>query len=133
MTEDEAESTGDQPTALLIIPGGGGKAEKALAKFLQMILECSFNSVTEAGAYRLEADRLGSGLTFAASISDDGWSCEWRLPWQATGIDPTNLERLLFNIGVRKTGANGGWVVWEGTGVQNYVVNNAGNLVMITD
>ncbi len=37
--ETEIEPDGDQPTALLIIPGGGGKSEQALSKFLQMILE----------------------------------------------------------------------------------------------
>ncbi len=93
----------------------------------------SFNSVTEAGASRAEADKLGKALTYASRIDNGGWSCEWRLPWEAAGIDPTKIERLLFNIGVRKTGADGGWVVWEGTGVQNYVVYNAGDLLLIRD
>jgi hypothetical protein len=93
----------------------------------------SFNSVTEAGASRAEADKLGKALTYASRIDNGGWSCEWRLPWEAAGIDPTKIERLLFNIGVSKTGAGGGWVVLEGTGLQNYRVDNAWNLVLVKD
>lgn len=37
--ETETEATSDQPTALMIIPGGGGKSERVLSKFLQMTLE----------------------------------------------------------------------------------------------
>ena len=37
--ETEAPAGEDEPTALLIVPGGGGKSERVLAKYLQMILE----------------------------------------------------------------------------------------------
>ena len=47
-TETEAESGSDQPTALLIIPGGGGKSEKALSKFLQMIQEYRYGLEVES-------------------------------------------------------------------------------------
>ena len=46
-TETETEARGDQPTALLIIPGGGGKSEQALSKFLQMILEYRYGLEVE--------------------------------------------------------------------------------------
>lgn len=39
MDETEPQSSADQPTALLIVPGGGGKSERVLTKFLQMSLE----------------------------------------------------------------------------------------------
>ena len=93
----------------------------------------AFDSSTEAGASRAQADRLAKALTYAATVGDDSWSCEWRLPWAATGIDPAAIERLQFNIGVRKTGGGGGWVVWEGTGLQNYLVDNAGDVVLAND
>ena len=41
-TATESQATAATPTALLVIPGGGGKSEKALSKFLQMILEYRF-------------------------------------------------------------------------------------------
>ena len=49
MTEQatQAASADDQPTALLIIPGGGGKSEQALSKFLQMILEYRYGLEVE--------------------------------------------------------------------------------------
>ena len=47
MTAAQSEPSGDQPTALLIVPGGGGQSERALSKFLQMILEYRYGLEVE--------------------------------------------------------------------------------------
>lgn len=53
MTEDtepdaaETDEDGPSPTALLIIPGGGGKSENVLAKYLQMHLEFRYGLEVE--------------------------------------------------------------------------------------
>ncbi len=88
-----------------------------------------FESVTEAGAPREVATKLGNAVTYAAQIGTDYWACEWRIPWMATGIDLHKVKKLWFNVGVRKIAADA-WVVWKGTGATIYWLDNAGNLIL---
>lgn len=89
----------------------------------------SFDSVTTAGATPAQAEKLRLATTYAARLYEQGWECEWRIPWSAMGIDPTKVKRLRFNIGVRKP-ENKAWVVWHGTGGYNFDVANAGTLIL---
>ena len=89
-----------------------------------------FESVTTAGASEQVARKLGETVTYAAQIGAEDWSCEWRIPWAATGIDPSKAKKLWFNIGVRKIAADA-WVIWEGTGGTIYWLDNAGDLVLV--
>jgi len=76
------------------------------------------------------AKKLQQAVTYAAHIGAEEWSCEWRIPWAATGIDPRQVKRLWFNIGVRKTAADA-WVVWAGTGTASYMLAQAGDLILV--
>ncbi|MEI6501616.1 MAG: right-handed parallel beta-helix repeat-containing protein, partial [Armatimonadota bacterium] len=89
----------------------------------------TFESVMTAGASEAQAKRLGQAVTYAARLYEKGWECEWRIPWAATGIDPTKTKRLQFNIGVRKTESKA-WVIWHGTGGYTFDVGRAGTLVL---
>jgi len=88
-----------------------------------------FESVTTAGAPQEVARRLGQAVTYAAQVGSEDWTCEWRIPWAATGIDPSQAKKLWFNIGVYKTAADA-WVNWEGTGGAIYMVEDAGDLIL---
>ncbi len=87
------------------------------------------------------AAALTEATTYGANVLDDAhWSAEWRIPLQAVCINPEELDRRPFNIGVRKTAGPArvsdwqpgkgpaGWVVWVGTGNRNWEVWNAGKL-----
>ncbi len=86
-------------------------------------------SLTESGPPNAAARRLAAAATYRARIGPDNWTCEWRIPWAATGISPRTTAKLWFNVGVRKT-AEQAWVVWRGTGDANYVVKDAGDLLL---
>ncbi|MBT3341641.1 MAG: HDOD domain-containing protein [Gemmatimonadetes bacterium] len=47
MDDTETKSAEDEPTALLIVPGSGGKSERVLTKFLQMTLEYRYGLEVE--------------------------------------------------------------------------------------
>ncbi|MBM4085150.1 MAG: hypothetical protein FJ272_10210, partial [Planctomycetes bacterium] len=76
----------------------------------------SFESLTAMGASADEAARLKTHTRYAASKSDKGWTCEWRVPWSALGVSAANPPKTWFmNIGVRSL-ATGAWLVWAPTG-----------------
>ncbi len=72
---------------------------------------------------------LAAATTYRARIGPDHWSCEWRIPWAAAGIDARTVPLVWFSVGVRKV-VEYAWVVWRGTGDANYVVKDAGDLVL---
>jgi len=63
---------------------------------------------------------------------------EWKIPWAESCIDVAKTTSHPFNLGVRKTAGPSdvgawaagkgpaGWVVWVGTGNQNWRVDNVG-------
>jgi hypothetical protein len=89
-----------------------------------------WQSLTGSGPPDAAARKLAAAATYRARIGLDGWTCEWRIPWACTGINPRTMARLWFNVGVRKM-AEGAWVVWRGTGDANYVVKDAGDLLLV--
>jgi len=42
-------------------------------------------SVTTAGAPLEAARKLGQAVTYAAQVGSEDWTCEWRIPWAASG------------------------------------------------
>ena len=93
----------------------------------------SFESVTEAGATPAQAEswevRRCTRHRSAASAGAANGACPGKRPESS----PPRSHRLWFNIGVRKSAGGGGWIAWEGTGAQNYVVAHAGDLVLVDD
>lgn len=87
-----------------------------------------FVSTGQAGAAPDVVERLGRAVGYQASIGDDAWTCEWRIPFSACGFTPQTAPRLLFDLGVRKLAENG-WVIWRGALGPTYDVGKAGELV----
>jgi hypothetical protein len=100
-----------------------------------------FDSLCVAGLPEEAAARARRTTRYAAHIVDPvHWSCEWRIPLAAICVDPSRPADHPFNIGVRKTAGPtkvrdwvpgkgpAGWVVWVGTGAQNWCVWDAGLL-----
>ena len=51
------------------------------------------------------------------------WTSEMKIPLNLLGIDPAEVERLAFNIGVHN---RGGWFAWVPTGATIWRLENAG-------
>ena len=59
---------------------------------------------------------LAGGVRYAAAVSDGLWTAEWKIPFQALGLEPAaENPRLLFNLTVRKV-ADNEWVMLKNTG-----------------
>jgi len=82
---------------------------------------------TAMGASAEQAEALRKATVYAARKTDTGWSCEWRIPFSAMGLEADNVGTLLFNLGLQCT-ANGSWIAWAPTGGRVCDVANAGKL-----
>lgn len=82
-------------------------------------------SSTAAGAPADGARRLAEGTAYAVRLGDDGtWTCEFRIPFAALHVELSSLEHMLFNVGARRNGAEGGpWFAATKTGGANYDVD----------
>jgi tetratricopeptide (TPR) repeat protein len=102
-----------------------------------------FESLDAAGVPQAPAQRLRQATQYAARIiSPTQWSAEWKIPWAEACINVAKTTSRPFNIGVRKTAGPpeveawtpgkgpAGWVVWVGTGSQNWRVDKAGEIVL---
>ncbi len=88
----------------------------------------TFTSGSEAGAPKALAAAVAKATTYAAGVvSPTRWTCEWRIPLPAAGIDPKRHERLEANFSVRKT-ADDLWLQWHSTRGNTYAVERAGVL-----
>jgi hypothetical protein len=88
----------------------------------------SFESSTEAGTDAETARRAATGVTFAAkAINASLWTCEWRLPFAAIGVDPKTQRSLSANLTVRKV-ADNLWVLWAATGGRSWELDRAGRI-----
>jgi hypothetical protein len=101
-------------------------------------------SMDVAGVPAFAAERLRTATQYAAAVlSPTRWTAEWRLPFRELCIDPAKATPRPFNIGIRKTAGPAdvsawrpgkgpaGWVVWVGTGAQNWRVDNAGQIILV--
>jgi len=88
-----------------------------------------FESVTDAGATLKQARALGEKTKFAAHVGADQWTGEWALPLTALGASGKAGATLRLNLGVNRT-STAEWIAWAGTNAQNWVVANAGMIVL---
>ncbi|HPA18012.1 MAG TPA: right-handed parallel beta-helix repeat-containing protein [Verrucomicrobiae bacterium] len=90
-------------------------------------------SATDAGAPEDAAAHLGKGLHFAAKLTKGpgdtlkGWRGEWAIPFEALGLKPVPGLKVAFNMGAFCS-EFGEWHCWEGTGAENWRLEQAGTL-----
>ncbi len=70
--------------------------------------------------------KLETSTKYAVNMSDSSqltWVLEMRIPLADIGINPSEAEKLCFNIGINK---RPGWFAWVATGSSVWRVENAG-------
>jgi len=87
-----------------------------------------FESGPYGGATSQQVDALQKGVTYVARAGEGEWTCEWKVPFAAAGLDPAGTAELRFNIGVHQATSDT-WGAWVGTGGALYQVGSAGKLV----
>ncbi|HUS80466.1 MAG TPA: right-handed parallel beta-helix repeat-containing protein, partial [Armatimonadota bacterium] len=100
---------------------------------LQGFASGALKSTSDAGAPEAAARALLEATAYAATVREDEWSAEWRIPWQAVGIDPAATETVRFSVGLRRTSGPQGqpaWMVWRGGGSTWNVETGGGDLVL---
>ncbi len=99
---------------------------KAAPVVLRGYAKGSFESSAEAGTPAAVVRQATVGVTYAAKpISASLWTCEWRIPFAALGLDPQRDRTLNANLTVRKV-ADNLWVMWVGTGGRSWELERAG-------
>ncbi|MHB8997198.1 MAG: hypothetical protein ACYC63_18280 [Armatimonadota bacterium] len=89
----------------------------------------NFGTVQAGGATAEQMNAAGKAIKYAAKITADGWTCEWRIPLSLLGSKPQLVKRLRMNVGILEQGINT-WVVWAGTGAEIFRVERAGELIL---
>jgi hypothetical protein len=70
-------------------------------------------------------------VTFAAkAVNASLWTCEWRIPFAALGVEPKVGRSLSANFTVRKV-ADNLWVMWVATGGRSWELDRAGRLELV--
>jgi hypothetical protein len=88
-----------------------------------------FESVTDAGATAKQAKALGERTKYAAQAGANQWTAEWAVPLALLGAKAAPGAQLRFNLGVNRTSTSE-WIAWAGTNAQNWVVANAGLILL---
>jgi hypothetical protein len=91
--------------------------------------DASWQALPAGGASPQQCKALRDAVVYAARVSADEWTCEWRIPFAALQLDPAQVSRVGFNIGLH-VAATDAWVAWRATGGAFYEVGNAGELVL---
>jgi hypothetical protein len=85
---------------------------------------------TDAGAPVASSNALLQASRYAAGLFDESWVGEWSIPLQALGIrDMRPGVTLGFNLGARRLETNE-WLVWTGTGRENWRLDGAGRIIL---
>lgn len=90
-------------------------------------------SVTDAGASKESAERLGKEILFTAKLTKSwgdtlkGWRGEWAIPFAALGLNPSADTKVAFNMGAFCS-EFGEWHCWEGTLAENWRLDQAGTI-----
>ena len=74
-------------------------------------------------------DRARKAITYAAHVGKTEWTCEWRVPFAAVGVNPAVTKRLKFNVGALES-VGRSWSAWYGTGGALFEVGGAGDLIL---
>jgi hypothetical protein len=87
-------------------------------------------SVTDGGVDTEAARRFGAAVAYAARVGGAAaWSCEFRVPLAALGVDGEEPGEIRFNLALRHKGApRGPWFAAVKTGGPNYAMAKAGAL-----
>jgi len=105
-----------------------GETKGAPVLVLRGYAKGTFESSAEAGADAAAVRQAAAGVTFAAATSGASlWTCEWRIPFAALGVDPRTQRAFSANLTVRKV-ADNLWVMWAGTGGRSWELDRAGRL-----
>ncbi len=88
-----------------------------------------YESVTDAGASVAQAKAVGDKTKYAAQAGAGQWTAEWAIPLAALGSAGKPGAQLRMNVGVNRT-STGEWLTWAGTMAQNWVVGQAGVIVL---
>lgn len=83
----------------------------------------------DAGASQDAMTRLQKGVVFAARIEKNSWIAEWSVPLSEAGITFQPGLSLGFNIGARRLETDD-WLVWTGTGGENWRLDSAGRIIL---
>lgn len=73
-----------------------------------------FESAGTKDATPAEQLVLDSAVSYRTSADEEGWSCEWRIPYDVLGATPEAAPRWRCNLAVR--GTEDSWLFWCGTG-----------------
>jgi len=81
----------------------------------------------EAGASSSSLARLTPNVLYAATVGEDYWSAEWRIPLANLSLTPG--ARARFNLSVLRT-AGSLWIMWRPTWNSSWTVVNTGTIVL---
>jgi hypothetical protein len=84
-----------------------------------------FDAPEYAGVTAPIRRRLAAAVTYRAAADKDGWTCEWRIPWELCGGATTLLNA---NLTVRNAGRDM-WQTWSAAGGASYDLHNGGTFV----
>jgi hypothetical protein len=87
----------------------------------------TFESVTDAGAPKSQADALGKSTRYATTQSQTAWTAEWAIPLADIGAKPGQI--LGFNVGINRL-ETAEWLIWAGALSQTWLLDNAGTLLL---
>jgi len=85
------------------------------------------------GETRRRSPALERACRFAATVGENKWIAEWKIPLTVAGIDPFKVKQLRFNLGVRRSDApdeKRKWGMWVNTGFYVWHLRHAGVLVV---
>lgn len=83
----------------------------------------------DAGAPPALSAALQKSTIYAAHIGPNSWTAEWSVPLKAAGITLKPGLALGFNLGARRLETDD-WLVWTGTGRENWRLDGAGRIVL---
>jgi hypothetical protein len=105
---------------------GGFEKGKPSIFVIRAYVNGTVQSVTDAGATPIAADRLGKGVKFVSKImTRRGWVGEWAIPFDALGLKLKPDLKVAFNI-CAFINEYDNWHCWEGTLGESWEVDKAG-------
>jgi len=88
-----------------------------------------FESATEAGARPYRARRIEKQGQYAATVTENGWVGEWKIPLKPVHVRPFELKEFRFNVAARRA-ARRKWAMLFKTGAESWRLHRAGLLVV---
>ncbi len=114
---------------------GGFEKNKPVTFVLRSYVDGTIQSVTDAGANSMLAERLYTGTKYVSKIMEKprkGWIGEWAIPLKALGLNPKPDLKLAFNA-CAFINEYDNWHCWEGTLGESWQVDQGGTLEFVGD